>query len=84
MNLVYAQRDFATETVVRPTPAVVRGQDRHLPFLSRGCYVKQSDEAASISHSGSGAQGGLLDPIRPHRRLRGKGADNANAGGLIA
>lgn len=84
MNLVYSQRGFAIETVVQPTPAVVRGQDQHLPFLPRGCCAKHSDEVASFSHSGSGAQGGLLDPIRLHRRSRGKGADNVNAGGLIA
>ena len=84
MNLVYAQRGFATETVVRPTPAVVRDQDQHLPFLPQGFCVKQLDEVASFSHSGSGAQEGLLDPIRLHPRSRGKGADNVNAGGLIA
>lgn len=84
MNLVYSQRGFAIETVVRPTPTAVRCQDRHLPFLPRGCCAKQSDEVASFSHSGSRAQGGLLDPIRLHRRSRGKGADNVNVGGLIA
>ncbi len=83
MNLVYSQRGFAIETVVQPTPAVVRGRDQHLPFLPRGCCAKQSDEVASSWHSGSEAQGGLLDPIRLRRRLRGKGADNVNAGGLI-
>jgi hypothetical protein len=84
MNLVYSQRGFAIETVVRPTPVVVRCQDQHLPFLPRGCCVKQLDAVALFSHSGSGAQGGLLDPIRLHRRSRGKSADNVNVGGLIA
>ena len=84
MNLVYSQRGFAIETMVRPTSRVVRCQDQHLPFLPRGCCAKQSDEVGCFSHSGSGAREGLLDPIRLHRQSRGKGVDNVNAAGLIA
>ena len=84
MNLVYSQRGFEIETVVLPTPTAVRCQDQHLPFLPRGCCVKQSDEVALSWHSVSRAQGDLLDPIRLHRRSRGKGSDNVNAGGPIA
>ena len=84
MDLVYSRRGFVIETVVQPMRAVARGRDQRLPFLPRRCCAKRSDEVALLSHSASGAQGGLPGPIRLHRRSRGKGADNVNAGGLIA
>lgn len=84
MDLVYSQRGYATETMVPPTLKAVRGRDRRPPFLPRGCRGKQSDVEASSSRSGSGAQGGLLDPIHPHQRLRGRGADSVHEGGPIA
>jgi hypothetical protein len=80
MDLVYSQRGYGIETVVPPTLAVVGGQNRRPP---RCCHA-QSDVEASSSRSGSGVQGGLLDPIHLRRRSHGRGADNVHAGGPIA